>query len=83
MKKTFKIIAKIKNCETVFKEELGEGGLGSIELNYDLEPEEYKKPTFIAHLMDKCDELREDLIECNIMDVIQLKRRKNEDDRGN
>jgi hypothetical protein len=83
LKKTFRIIAKIKNCKTIFKEELGEGVIGSIDCEYDLDPEEYNKPSFVAHLMDKSDELRNDLIECDIREIIKLKRRKNEDDRRN
>ena len=63
MKKTVIIKIKLKNCKTVFKEELGEGVIGSKELIYDYPEEEYKRPMFAMSVMDATDSFRDELIE--------------------
>lgn len=66
MKKTFKIEVNIKKCDIVFKEKLGKGVIGSVELTYDLDQQEYERPGFALTLMDEAREFRNSLVEYQI-----------------
>jgi hypothetical protein len=66
MKKTFKIEIKIKKCDTIFKEGLDKGVIGSLELTYDLDRQEYERPGFALNLMNEARELRDDIVEYQV-----------------
>ena len=69
MKKTFKIRLRVRNCDEIFKEGLEPGVLGQVDLEYDLEPKEYERPTFIQHLLDKRDKLISDIVVTEVQEV--------------
>ncbi len=69
MKRIFKIEIKIVNCKEKFIKELDEGVISSLELVYDLKPEEYEKPLFNISLHRKAEELIEHLVEYKIKEI--------------
>lgn len=69
MKKTFKIEIKADNCEIVFAEGLDKGVLGYVELSYDLPEKEYKSSLFAAHLLEKAEEYRDELVNIEMKEI--------------
>jgi hypothetical protein len=58
MLKKYLVQLKIKNCDLIFKKGLDKGIIGELELEYDIEEKEYKKPLFIKGLYEQAEELR-------------------------
>jgi len=69
MKKTFKIRLRVRNCDKIFKEGLEPGVLGQVELEYNLEPEEYERPLFLQHLLGERDKLISDIVISEVQEV--------------
>lgn len=69
MKKTFRIRVRINNCTLVFKDELGEGVLGSQDFVFDLDEKDYESPLFTKTLLDESEALINDLIRREVMEV--------------
>lgn len=63
MLKKYLVQVKVKNCELVFKKGLDKGVLGEIELEYNLDEKEYKKPLFTKSLYDQAEAIRKEVIE--------------------
>ena len=66
MKRSFRVSVIVNNCDTVFKEGLEPGVLGYEDVEYDLDEAEYEKPIFIAHLMDRREELLSSLLKTEV-----------------
>ena len=71
MKKNFKISIKLKRCETVFKDGLDPGVIGSSEYTFTLTKKEYKSPRFAMALSDYGEELRDDMVEIIYEEVLE------------
>ena len=69
MKKTFRISIKVKNCDIVFKEGLEPGSLGFVDMTYDLDEKEFKRPLFLVTLSNEADALKDELIEYNFEEI--------------
>lgn len=51
-KRTYKLIAKIKDCKEVFKEGFEPGVVATQEIEFNEEPDQYDRPLFISNLID-------------------------------
>ena len=63
MRKKIKLSIRIKNCDTVFKKSLGPGVIGTREIIYKISEEDYKSNLFTLEIMEKGEELVNELIE--------------------
>jgi hypothetical protein len=69
MKKLFRVEVKVDKCEDIFREGLGPGVLGFIDIAFDLPKEDYKSPSFASFMKEQGDELINKLIVCDIKEV--------------
>ena len=69
MLKKYLVQVKIKNCGLVFKKGLDKGVLGEIELEFDLDEKDYKKPLFIKTLYSQANELGKELMEFTFEEI--------------
>ncbi len=63
MLKKYLVQVKVRNCELVFKKGLDKGVLGEIELEYNLDEKDYKKPLFIKSLYGEAEAIKEEIIQ--------------------
>ena len=69
MKKAFKLTARIKDTDKVFAEGWAPGEFASKELHFDIDPEEYERPSFIHYLIQKQDEMMKEHMEIVLEEV--------------
>jgi hypothetical protein len=69
-KKTFRMSARIVNCDKILEEGFERGVFVTQDVVFDLTEEEYKSARFITTLMDRRQEFLEENVEASIEEVI-------------
>jgi hypothetical protein len=59
----------VRGCNVTFQAGLGCGVLGSRDVTYDLPEEDFEKPMFIKELIERQDELLNELVFTEVQDM--------------
>ena len=69
MKKTFKMSIRVKGTEQIFADGLEPGVIATQEVEYNLDPSDYEKSTFLVSLINKQEEMLKKNVEVFMEEV--------------